>query len=338
VISLSAQGRFSVIVVAALAALLAVAMIMPCSRFVEAANRGTGDVESIVYRSEPVVRVQPLERVWLTDLGSRFPEMRNVAASRMSPLTTQQIVSYYGNPHTASMGILGSDDPENVASLLQQHASRYDALNGARGVMPAIHLVYAVAQPHATSDGLYLQHLDDELVEQYIRIAEERDMLLFLDLQIGRSSVREEVGRVERFLRHDNVHLAIDPEFAMQDADVPGAAIGSVTADDINAAQAALQEIVVTERLPSKMLMVHQFLDGMVVDGNDIQHRPGVDLIIDADGYGPSTVKRATYERYASRAYASHAAIKLFFDWDTDLMSEHDVLALDPPPAVVVYQ
>ena len=56
------------------------------------------------------------------------------------------------------------------------------------------------------------------------------------------------------------------------------------------------------------------------------------------NGFGPAAVKRATYEEFANRTYAAHAAIKLFFDHDPDLMSEQDVLFLKPTPAVVIYQ
>ncbi len=42
--------------------------------------------------------------------------------------------------------------------------------------------------------------------------------------------------------------------------------------------------------------------------------------------------------RRREQPYATHAAIKLFLQHDTDLMSERDVLRLQPTPAIVVYQ
>ena len=56
------------------------------------------------------------------------------------------------------------------------------------------------------------------------------------------------------------------------------------------------------------------------------------------DGFGPAEIKKVKYERYASRSYAAYAAIKLFVEHDPDLMSEADVLSLQPRPAVVIYQ
>jgi hypothetical protein len=312
----SADGRFFLLLSFAFAALSALAFAVPYRTPAEAANRATYGVDRVVLPSIPIEPVRPLESLWQTNLGSRFPSMKDVEASRFSILPDHQIVSYYGNPYTEVMGILGSGDPETIAAALERQAARYDDLNGPLGVMPAIHLVYAVAQPHPTGNGLYLQYVDDETVERYLQVAREHNMLLFLDLQIGRSTVDHEVSKVLKYLREPNVHLALDPEFAMDETRVPGERIGSITAADVNIAQAALQDVVIANNLPPKLLIVHQFMDHMVIDGDDIDHHEGVDLIIDVDGYGSSAVKRATYERYANRSYAAHVAIKLFFDYD----------------------
>ena len=332
----SAYGRFSILLLCAFAALIAV--VTPGQHHATAATKQAAVVERIVQPSTPLDPPRPLQRLWLTDLRARFPSMTTVLASRFSILPDHQIVSYYGNPYSDLMGILGASDLESMADALEQHAARYDKLNGPLDVIPAIHLVYAVAQPHPTDNGLYLQYVDEGALLRYFALAEERDMLLFLDLQIGRSTVRDEVEKVLPYLRNERVHLALDPEFAVDGAYAPGEVIGSLSAEDIDAAQSMLQDLVITERLPPKILMIHQFLDGMVRGGESISQYQGVDLIIDMDGFGPAAVKRATYEEYANRTYAAYAAIKLFFNHDPDLMSEQEVLYLNPMPAVVIYQ
>lgn len=277
-----------------------------------------------------------LQAVLAVSIDQRFPEL--YTAPGPSVLDNRQIVSYYGNPYTADMGILGSGDPEAIAALLEARAQEYDALNGDTSVIAALHLVYAVAQYHEGDDGLYLQYVDDEEVQTYIRVAEEHGMLLFIDLQIGRSNVEDELRKVLPYLRRPNVHLALDPEFAVAAGEVPGAVLGSLRGPDINHAQEALAGLVRREGLPPKLLMVHQFVDSMVLDGPAIAHYPNVELIIDMDGYGPAAVKRVKYEEYANEPYATRAAIKLFFEHDPDLMSAEDVLALIPRPSVIIYQ
>lgn len=321
-----------------IAALVALAAAVPSYDSAETSSRQTTANDRVVLPSTPMDPPRPLAPLWLTNLGARFPSMTAVRASRFSILAQHQIVSYYGNPYTELMGILGSDNLEAVADLLETHAARYDKLNGPLDVIPAIHLVYAVAQPHPTDNGLYLQYVDDETLDRYLALTEERGMLLFLDLQIGRSSVANEIEKVLPYLSRPNVHVALDPEFAVDSRYAPGDIIGSLTAADIDIAQRMLQDLVIAERLPPKLLMVHQFLDEMVLDSNTIDRFSGVELIIDVDGFGPAAVKRATYEEYARRPYAAHAAIKLFFEYDPDLMSEEDVLFLEPTPAVVIYQ
>lgn len=337
--SISAERRFSILLLCALAVLVSAGVALPRYHSAEASAAATVDITRDVLPAVPIEPARPLEPLWLTDLKARFPTaMIPVLAPRASLLPQHQIVSYYGNPYSEQMGILGSDDLETVADLLEERAAQYDRLNGSVDVMPAIHLVYAVAQPHPTDNELYLQYVDDQTLQRYLDFVEGRDMLLFLDLQIGRSSVADEVQKVLPYLRRPNVHLALDPEFAVGDDHAPGEVIGSLTAEDIDVAQAMLQQLVIAERLPPKLLMVHQFLDGMVLSGHAINRHPGVELIIDMDGFGMAAVKRATYEKYAGRPYAAHAAIKLFFNHDPDLMSEREVLLLTPPPAVIVYQ
>lgn len=249
-----------------------------------------------------------------------------------------QIVSYYGNPYSAAMGVLGALDMADVAEQLRAQAARYDELNGATRVVPAFHLVYAVAQGHPTSNGRYLQYVADADVRRYLRFTAQHGMLLFLDLQLGRGSVEEEIARVLPYLRHPHVHLALDPEFAVGPGEVPGEALGSLSAAEINEAQAALQRLVRDEGVPPKLLVVHQFADSMVRDGPAIRRYDGVELIVNMDGFGLAAIKQATYRRYAARPYAARAGIKLFFEHDADLMSEAEVFALEPRPALIVYQ
>ena len=345
---MNADRRFLLLLVCVLTAVLALGTVT--DRGAEGGSGDTRDRESApepppaaarasaaTERSQPAYRTLLLRRLLSTSLRDRFPELAAAVAYRPL-LENSQIVSYYGNPYTADMGILGATDLETVAGLLEEHAARYDRLNGARTVIPALHLVYAVAQHHPTDNGLYLQYVDDTDVRRLLALTAERGLLLFLDLQIGLSTAEAELKKVLPYLRYPHVHLAIDPEFAVASPEVPGLDLGSLRAADINRVQAALQELVERERLPPKLLIVHQFTDSMLPDGEAIQRYPDVELIIDMDGFGPADIKRVKYQRYASRPYASHAAIKLFFQHDPDLMSEEDVLSLEPWPAVIIYQ
>ncbi|OGO51683.1 MAG: hypothetical protein A2148_09980 [Chloroflexi bacterium RBG_16_68_14] len=344
---MSADQRFMVLLACSLVVIVAVGAVTARDAGGESAGASAAppgaerEVRAVL--SRPAVQLRPhlvLRPLLTTNLADRFSwlALEREPAPQPPILTDSQVVSYYGSLYTAEMGILGTADLETIVSRVEEHAARYDALNGPTGVVPALHVVYAVAQPHPTSNGLYLQYVDDADMHRLLHLTEERKMLLFLDLQIGRSSVEAELEKVRAYLRYPQVHLAIDPEFAVGSEQVPGVNLGSLRAADIDKAQAALQEMVREEGLPPKLLIVHQFTDSMVEGGEAIQRYPDVELIVDMDGFGLAAIKRATYQRYATRSYASRAAIKLFFDHDPDLMSEEDVLDLVPRPAVVIYQ
>lgn len=250
------------------------------------------------------------------------------------PLTEAQILSYYGNPYTADMGILGELPPKTLVETLKAHAQLYDSLNGPRAVQPALHLVYATAQSSPGREGLYLLHVDEETLREYIQLACENGLLIFLDLQIGRSDVQSELTRILPHLEQPHVQVALDPEFAMSQGEVPGETIGSLDAADVNAAQALLQNLLEEGDLPDKVLVVHQFTQHMLTNPELIDDLPRVKLVIDMDGFGPSEIKRVKYGWYA--APAEYSGIKLFFHHDPDLMSEQEVLELDPD--VIIYQ
>ena len=250
-----------------------------------------------------------------------------------------QVVSFYGYPGVPMMGALGAHSPLEAVTAVSLVAAEYDALNGPREVVPALHLIVAVAQRYSGSDGLYLDRIDAELLAEYVEAAREREVLLFLDIQVGWSEVLLEVSWLAAALREPFVHLAIDPEFAtLSDGAPPGVAIGSLEASEVNEVQRYLARIVRLRGLPPKVLVLHQFLDDMLRDVEAYEDVPEVELAIDMDGYGGDHAKLSKYDRYALSSYAERAAIKLFYDWDAPLITPARLQALARPPDLVIYQ
>ena len=254
--------------------------------------------------------VSDVERAWT------FPR----PTLQPSAFEDAQVVSFYGYPGIAVMGALGAYSPDRAAAELARWADRYDRLNGPRDVIPAFHLIVAVAQRTPQRDGSYLRRLSDEGIAEYVEAARDHSMLLFLDIQIGWSDPLAEVELLEPFLAEPFVHLALDPEFATgRFGERPGTVIGALDARQINAVQDYLAALVVEEGLPPKILVLHQFLQRMVRDRDAIAAVPEVELTIDMDGFGNDRLKLDKYDRFALAAPADRAAIKLFFDWDAPL-------------------
>lgn len=253
-----------------------------------------------------------------------------------------RIVSFYGYPDLPMMGALGRGGPDEVVARLLDQALAYERAAPDRPAVPAFHLVTAVAQAGPQPDGTYLQRMSPERMQRWVDIAEREDFLVFLDIQVGHSTPIAELEPILPLLRNPRVHLALDPEFAMPPGVVPGREIGSLSAGAINEVQAALQRLVIEEGLPNKILLVHQFQDAMITDRSQLEEQPGVDLVIDMDGFGPSATKIAHYNEFVIRGGAEFGGIKLFLTQDLDLMAPEAVLELGPElgsgPDVVIYQ
>jgi len=256
-----------------------------------------------------------------------------------SIFATGQVVSFYGHPGVPFMGILGEYAPEEAMRRVTALAAEYDALNGERTVTPALHLITAVAQASPGFDGTYLGRLPLSTVHAYADAAAAQRGLLFLDIQIGWSNPLVEVRGYEEALLLPHAHVALDPEFATRrKGDPPGEAIGSVTGDEVNAVQQYLSDLVRTHGLPPKTLIVHQFRWDMILEPGRIKVYPGVDLVIDMDGWGYQPAKLSGYETYALASYAPRPGFKLFYQWDTPLFTPRQIQSLARPPDVIIYQ
>jgi hypothetical protein len=140
------------------------------------------------------------------------------------------------------------------------------------------------------------------------------------------------------WLRLRHVHLALDPEWAVGEDGVPGIQVGSLAASEIRGAQEALAALVGSESLPSKLLVVHQFERSMISDKETLAPVPGVQLVIDADGHGSPGVKTTVYDELVRDEPVGFAGIMLFYKQDDPLLTADQVVALTPPPDLVVYQ
>jgi len=254
-----------------------------------------------------------------------------------SVLDRHLLVTWYGNPRSARMGILGERSGADRAAGLHRQAAEYAPLT-TRTVLMAYHLVAVVAQCEAGADGKWRRRESRETVRALLDEARVQGFKLILDVQPGRSTVADEVQALRPFLEEPDVYLALDPEFAMGPCEEPGRKIGALAARDVNAALTILQEVIVQRGLPPKVLILHQFRLDMLPDKRAIQASPNVDVVLNMDGFGSQSLKRSTYRAIMRQAPLEFAGIKLFYRQDTGLFTPAEVMALSPLPAVVIYQ
>jgi hypothetical protein len=157
-------------------------------------------------------------------------------------------------------------------------------------------------------------------------------------VQIGLSAVPEEVQALMPYLRRPYVHLALDPEFAIPSGHIPGEVVGTLDGSTIDGVIRTLSDLVRSEHLPPKILIIHRFTDDMVTNAWEIKPNPNVQVVITMDGFGPPGLKLAQYRSYVHDQGVQYAGIKLFYHHDQPLLTPADVLGLNPVPDLVIYQ
>lgn len=260
-------------------------------------------------------------------------------------LPQKRIVAFYGNPLSKKMGILGALPPDQMLSKLDATVAEWRKADPGTPVQPALHLIAVVAQGAPGRDGKYRLRMDSALIEQVYGWAQQKGALLFLDIQTGQSTVRDELTRLLPFLSRPNVMLGLDPEFHMhydKEGVPPGKKIGTMTATEINYAIGELAKLVSEKHLPPKILVVHRFTRPMLRNSSQIKLDPRVQVVINMDGWGQPWLKYDSYKDYVVGEPVQYTGFKLFFINDTRkgdrLLTPLEVLQLRPAPVYVQYQ
>ena len=270
---------------------------------------------------------------------SYFWPIRYNPPLKNSTLNQNTLLCLYGNRAASSMGALGALTLEQGAQRLEELGEAYDQLNGDFGVVPCLDYVYLVANAGAAPYSHYTPRPD--LFEEALQFAANRDMLLFVDLQLGYRDLATTMHEILPLLQRPHVHLALDTEFYMHHSGgVPGDTLGYMDAADVNLAVSIVQEYIEQHELTDKIIMVYQFDTIMLTNKQALNlSAPNVTVLINGDGvgFGGTAGKIADYQQYADEPHNA-LGIKLFYDWDTPVLSPEEVMGLSPIPNQVVYQ
>jgi hypothetical protein len=249
----------------------------------------------------------------------------------------KRVVAFYGAPQSDQLGVLGIGPPQRAATRLKRAARAYTAPG--RPVLPAFELISTIANAHPGDDGLYRTHQPPEVIDRYLAAARKAKALLVLDIQPGRGDFLSEAQRLEPWLLQPDVGLALDPEWHVGDGEVPGQTIGSGPAEQVNQVSSWLSDLVGKHDLPQKLFVIHQFTSGMIKNKELLKRPKGLAVTMNVDGFGYPGDKIPKYKEFtSSQARGFYNGFKLFFEEDPKLMTHGEVLALKPPPDLVVYE
>jgi len=258
-------------------------------------------------------------------------------------LPFNRIIAYYGNFYSTRMGILGEFEEDEVLRRLQEEIDEWNLADPEINALPAIHYIASTAQGLPGDEGFYTLRMPDEHIDRAVSMAEKIDGLVFLDLQIGLSSIERELPYIEEYLKLPQVHLGIDPEFSMKDGTPPGKVIGSYSDEDINYVINYLSEIVRENNLPPKVLVIHRFTQKMVQNYQNIKPTEEVQVVIHMDGWGSPARKFGTYNYIVAPEPIQFTGFKIFYGNDLKeephkLVTPQQLLDLQPNPVYIQYQ
>lgn len=260
-------------------------------------------------------------------------------------LPFKRIVAYYGNFYSVNMGILGELQPDTMLKHLLKECKKWYEADSLTPVVPAIHYIAVTAQGSPGKGKKYRLRMPFSQIDKALELAKKIDGIVFLDVQVGQSTLKEEIPLLDSYLAMPNVHLAIDPEFSMKTGKKPGTIIGTFDAADINYVSEHLSDIVKKHNLIPKILVVHRFTKGMVTNYKNIKMHPEVQMVMDMDGWGFPAKKVNSYWLAVFKEPVQYTGFKLFYKNDIKtppwkkIMTPDEVLKkLYPKPVYIQYQ
>jgi hypothetical protein len=316
-------------------------------------NNKENEVEKIATVTVDSFEKKAIANIDTVDYNKRMRALSNNDTTGRWPVKTpyplpgallpySRIIAFYGNLYSTRMGILGEIPRAEMIKKLQGEVAKWQVADSTTKAIPALHYIAVTAQGTPGRDSMYRMRMPFKQIDTVIKWAKPIDALVFLDIQVAHSSVKSEVIELTNYLALPQVHLGIDPEFSLKNGHVPGTKIGSFTADDINDAIDILAQIVRENKLPSKVLVVHRFTQGMVTNYTKIKKIPEVQVVIDMDGFGSRVLKRSTYLSYIYREPVMFTGFKLFYKNDTwnnsKIYTPEELLKFTPKPSYIQFQ
>lgn len=307
-------------------------------------TKKTAQLKDSIYKPiDTAVYNSLLRKVANGDKTGKWPVKKQPYPLPGAILPYNRVVAYYGNMYSKNMGVLGEYAPKVMLAKLKAEVAAWEKADTSMPVIPALHYICVTAQAEAGAGGRHNLRMPFKQIDSVLHMAASINALVFLDLQVGFSTVQTEVPLLEKYLKMPNVHLGIDPEFSMKEGSIPGKRIGTFDAADINYVTQYLAKLVKANNLPPKIFIVHRFTKRMVTNYQDIKLRPEVQVVMDMDGWGGPDLKKGTYKYFIADEPVQFTGFKFFYKNDIKnppkrMLTKQELLQLKPAPVYIQYQ
>jgi hypothetical protein len=281
-----------------------------------------------------------------------------------APLPNGRIITFYGvtgggevNGPASSLPITA---PNGIS--LQQIGQQYATADPHTPVKLGLDVVVNIFEDcyhNPTTYPTCTSTADPSIIQNYIDYAQQNNLLLFLNVQLGTMTVADMVTQLMPYLRYPFVELELDTAFHYPPDVTPGQIFthdngcdcmvpnqGHMDAGEINWAIDQLAQLVLQYHIPSKVLVFDQPTNDAVTDIQKIKANPYVSIVQQMDSSGGNDVKTANYGLFVFNQLTQYGGFKLFFTYkestcctDTPLMTPQQVLtSLKPAPSFISYQ
>lgn len=323
-----------------------------CNRSKAADATVKGEEKTATVQADTVTKIVPTT-IDTADYNKKMLALSNNDTTGKWPVKTpyplpgailpyNRIIAFYGNLYSKRMGILGEIPRAEMLKKLQGEVAKWQAAEPSVKAIPALHYIATTAQGEPGKDGKHRMRLPFRQIDTVIKWAKPINALVFLDIQVGHSTIKVEVPTLEQYLKLPQVHLGIDPEFSMKNGERPGSKIGTFSADDINDAIDYLAKLVRENNLPPKVLVVHRFTQGMITNYKKIKIVPEVQVVMHMDGFGDKVLKKDSYMSYIYREPVQFTGFKLFYKNDIRknwvMYTPKELVKFTPKPIYIQYQ
>jgi hypothetical protein len=251
----------------------------------------------------------------------------------------RRLIALYGNPQAPSLGVLGHQDLPASIARAKEIAAEYRPLSSVP-VVPAFEIIATVAEGSPGPDGSYSYETPVADLLPWVRAATKAGLYVVLDLQSGRASLLKQAKDYKSLLTLPGVGLALDPEWRLLPGQRPLKQIGHVDITEVNSVINWLAALTARDKLPQKLLVLHQFLLSMITGEHNLDtSHDDLSILIHMDGQGTPGNKQATWN-----AVTATAPRGVFFGWknfyvmDHPMLSPGETMTKSPAPVMISYQ
>jgi hypothetical protein len=274
------------------------------------------------------------QRLAVTAAGTQLPGGGQVL------FPGRRVVALHGSPNTPTLGALGAQDVPASLARVKELAAKYQPLVD-EPVVPAFELIATSADAAPGADGDYSAELTPAALRPWVDAAKAAGAYVVLDLQPGRADFLAQARLFADVLALPHVGLALDTEWKLGPTGVPRTAAGSAGVDEINRVVTWLSDLTREEKLPQKLLVIHQNRPASVSGRERLDtSRDELSIVIMSDGFGTPVAKTSTWN-------ALHAGAPKGVWWGWANYLDDDVPPFTPeqtapipptPPVFISYQ